>query len=195
VISSRALSVTVSAAAVLSMSACGLETKDYTEKERAVNEAANFQAGSIDIRDAYLTYPVGSATSPYLAVTFINEGSSTDTLRSVSIPNAVVDFATSPLGSGKQAAPPTDLSLPPGVVVNAVDPSTNATGTALAVTPNGTPPAVGTSLPVTFTFDSSGTTQSVQVPVMPPGATTQPTQLIPTDQTPMPSASGERAVD
>lgn len=180
------IAVIVAAAAALSLSACGLETKDYTSKEKSQVQGAQFSVGAVDVRDAFLTYVVGSQTSPYLDVTFINDGKSPQTFSGVNVPNATAKLSGPGTTSG--------LALPPGVVVQVSDPLLDPGGVSLQVTPNGTPPAVGDTVPATFLF-AGGQSTTLDLPVVPPGETTQLYQQIPTNQAPEPSASGAPASD
>lgn len=180
------IAAAVAAAAVLSLSACGLETKDYTEHEKSQVQGAQFSVGTVDVRDAFLTYIAGAMTSPYLEVTFVNDGPKPQAFLGVSIANAT--------GQLSGSNPATGLPLPPGVVVRVGDPLSNPGGVSLQLTPAGTPPAIGTSVPVTFMFAGAAST-TLQLPVVPPGETTQPTQVIPTVQEPAPSESGEPATE
>jgi hypothetical protein len=174
--------------AALSLSACGLETKDYTATEKSQVQGAQFSVGPVDVRDAFLTYDIGALTTPYLDVTFINDGTAPETFTGVTVPNATAQLSGPGTTSG--------LTLPPGVVVRVTDPLQDSTGASLLVTPNTSPPPVGTSLPVTFSFSASGSSAPVQLPVDAPGSQTlQPTQNVPTVQEPGPSESGEPAND
>jgi copper(I)-binding protein len=186
VIARRVVPAAVAATVVLSLSACGLESKDDTSKERSQVQAATFAVGAVQVRDAFVTYPDTDPTTPYVVATFVNNGSAPDVLTGATSPAGSISVIT---GSATAAG----VQLPPGVVVQVVDPSLGS-GTLLELKPTGAAPKVGTTVPVTFSF-SDGGSQSAQLPVTSPGFTTNPTVTIPPTVAPQPSASGERASD
>lgn len=155
------------------LAGCGMEAKDETSKEHTQIQAASNHIGAIKIRNAFLT-TLPSATSvdsgtTYLVVTLVNDGRTPDALTGV----------TTPLGTATLQGGP--VTLPPGVVVSISDPELDPSATTLAVT-TATAPTVGTTEPVSFSFATAGTTENLDVPVVAPGGSLSPDQVIPTTQ-------------
>ncbi|MGN6474475.1 MAG: hypothetical protein ACTHK4_12620 [Mycobacteriales bacterium] len=185
---SRAMVFAALALATPVLAGCGMEAKDETSKEHAAIQAASNHIGAIRIRDAFITSVPGpgqltktGATRSYLVVTLVNNGSQPDTFTGVS-----TGLGISVLNPGGATTIGTNgVTLPPGVVVQISDPEINATAPTLVIT--GSSPVVGTTEAVTFSFARAGTTGQIPVPVVDPGGSLSPTQVIPTDQaTPTP---------
>lgn len=162
--------------ALPTLAGCGLESKDFTSKEHATIQAANYRLGGVRIRNAFITAPLtpvtsGSAKTPnaYLVVTLVNTGFTSDRLIGVSTTTGV---ATISGGS---------LALPPRLVTAVSDPDIDATAPTIGI--SGRTPQLGSTVSVQFNFAKAGTTQSIAVPVVSPeGLSLSPTQAVPTDQ-------------
>jgi copper(I)-binding protein len=200
VISRRAIIGVVLAAAIPLLSSCGLEVKEETSREGSPVQATDISVGSVDIRDAFVTYDSQTGIQPlastppgvpgaggsgpgYLVVTLVNNGKRPDHFTG----------ATSPLGaitvqpSSQQANPgqigPVNPSGPvtllPGVPVAFGAPSVGSTGSTLQIAQGGTPGTVGSEVRVQFSFTNAGSA-TVQVPVVDSAnITVDPTQTIP----------------
>ena len=95
----------------------------------------------------------------YLVVTFVNHGSSADSLDNVTAGNGGVQQA------GGQSGP---VTIQPGRALSFGDPELGLGGAALSISGLTSPPRPGTAMPVTFTFRDAGTL-NLQVPVRDPG--------------------------
>jgi hypothetical protein len=189
------------ASIAVAVSACDFESPDETSRERSQVQAANFTTGQVLVRDAFLTtvpydglspaaVPSGTAADPiestatsetYLVASFVNQGPKADQLTGVSTSSG----SLTPVGGDSSG-----LTLGPGVVVSVGDPdlATSST-TMLRYDPtSGTPPQVGTTVPLTFSFATAGQSQVVQVPVVAPDETTNVTTAVPS--TPVASPPG-----
>lgn len=170
------------------LAGCGIEAKDETSKEHASIQAASNHIGAIRIRDAFITSVPGpgqvtktGSTRSYLVVTLVNNGTQPDVFTGVSTGLGV--SVLNPGGATKIGT--NGVPLPPGVVVQISDPQINPDAPTLVIT--GTNPVVGTTQAVTFSFARAGTTAQLPVPVVDPGGSLSPTQVIPTTQeTPTP---------
>jgi hypothetical protein len=109
-------------------------------------------------------------------VTFVNNGPDSDTFTGASTGLGVADLVTHTDGAGGARG----VDLPSGMVVQVSNPAINPDAPTLEIT--GNPPVVGTTELVTFSFENAGTTRQIPVPVVSPGNTLAPTQVIPTDQ-------------
>lgn len=96
-----------------------------------------------------------SASQAYLVVTFVNHGSRPDSLTGATAGGGNVQ----PSAGGSGA-----LTIEPGRVLSFGDPEIGGTGTALQISGLTSPPRVGTSVLVSFTFQNAGTVQ-LAVPV------------------------------
>jgi hypothetical protein len=164
------------------LAGCGMEAKDETSKEHSAIQAANFHIGGIRIRNAFITSPPTAATPAtgttrsYLVVTLVNRGLHTDSLTGIS-----TGLGVSALKAGPDASIATQgVALPPGVAVQISEPAINPDAATLEI--SGTAPVVGTTELVSFSFANAGTTRQIAVPVVSPGGSLSPTQVIPTDQ-------------
>jgi hypothetical protein len=177
----RATAFVALALATPVVAGCGIEAKDETSKEHAAIQAADNHIGAIRIRDAYITSTPGDvtkagATRSYLVVTLVNNSTRPDTFTGVS-----TGLGVSVLNAGAGATVGTNgVTLPPGVVVQISDPQISPTAPTVVIT--GSTPIVGTTEPVSFSFANAGTTPQIAVPVVDPGGSLSPTQVIPTDQ-------------
>jgi hypothetical protein len=163
----RTVAATALALALPVLAGCGMEAKDETQKEHSQVQAADNYIGAIKIRDAFLTTLPSTGTT-YLVVTLVNDGKDPDFFTGV----------TTSLGTTTLSGA---VKLPPGVVVQVSDPDIDATAPTLVVDAVSAP-VVGTTEPVSFTFTRAGTTRSLQVPVVDPGGSLSPVQVIPTTQ-------------
>lgn len=167
----RTVAVGALALALPVLAGCGMEAKDETSKEHTQIQAASNHIGAIKIRNAFFTTAPSadgvSAGKTYLVVTLVNNGKTADSLTGV---------ATS-LGAATLSGP---VTLPPGLVVNVSDPSIDPSAATAVV--SGPAPMIGTTAQATFTFATAGTTGEIDVPVVGPGGSLTPTQVIPTTQ-------------
>lgn len=157
------------------LAGCGIDASDQTSNARPQVQAADHTIGAVRIRDAYITTlpDATGANTNYLVVTLVNDGRSSDTFTGIS----------TSLGTGTFSKGP--VTLPKGVVVQLSDPEIDPTAPTLTV--SGATPTVGTTVGVKFSFADAGTTGTIPVPIVTPGANLNPTQLIPTTQdTPTP---------
>lgn len=179
----RALAFTAIALAIPVLAGCGIEAKDETSKEHSQIQAANFHIGGIRIRNAFITSLPGEnqttkagTVRSYLVVTLVNNSSKPDALTGLSTGLGIVTLkpgADTTIGTS-------GVTLPPGVVVQISNPEINPTAPTAVI--EGTLPVVGTTELVTFSFANAGTTRQIAVPVVSPGGSLSPTQVIPTDQ-------------
>lgn len=172
-VTQRTIAAGALALALPVLTGCGMEATDETQKEHSQVQAADNRIGDIRIRNAFLTtLPDATGASSgqtYLVVTLVNIGSVADTFSGVT-----TSIGTPTLQNGP-------VALPPGVLVQVSDPEINPNAPTLTIT-GGTPPVVGNTEPVQFNFATAGTTQTIQVPVVDPGGSLSPTQVIPTVQ-------------
>jgi copper(I)-binding protein len=193
----RAITGVVLAAAILVLSSCGLEVKEETSHETSPIQATNGSIGSIDVRDAFVTYddntgiqplattppgvPGAGSGSGYLVVTLVNNGSKRDQLTGVTSPLGTINVSANPLQTGPTGNSGT-VTLLPGVPVAFGAPSLGSTGQMLLIN-GGTPATLGTDVRVQFSFTNSGTA-TVQVPVVAgQDVTVNPTQVVPSPTT------------
>jgi hypothetical protein len=155
------------------LTGCGLEAKDETSKEHTQIQAASEHIGAIKIRNAFLTTVPSTdgvtAGATYLVVTLVNDGQSADALTGVT-----TSFGSATLSSGS-------VTLPPGLVTAISDPEIDADATTVVISAD-TAPTVGTTEQVELTFATAGTTDEIDVPVVDPDGSLDPTQVIPTTQ-------------
>lgn len=180
-LSPRATAFAALALSIPVLAGCGIEAKDETSKEHSAIQAASNHIGDIRIRNAFITTLPNSgtatgATRSYLVVTLINNGSKPDSFTGIS-----TGLGTSVLNPGPDTTVGTSgVVLPPGVVVQISDPEIDPNAPTAVIT--GTTPVVGTTENVSFIFANAGTTPQLAVPVVNPGGSLSPTQVIPTDQ-------------
>lgn len=171
------------------LSACGFDAPAVTEHEHSSIQGTNLEFGLIAIRAAYVAPPValvGAGSSPYLVVTFVNNGKLPDTFTG----------ATTSIGTVTVSGPGTlagRLKLLPGVPAIINDPAINANGPIAAISTS-TVPAAGTYVRITFNF-STGSSRTVQVPVVPPGQTTNVFTPLPDTPAPVPTQVGDTTND
>jgi copper(I)-binding protein len=195
VITRRAIIGVALAAAIPLLSSCGLEVKEETSHENSPVQATDISVGSIDIRDAFVTYdpqtgiqPLAS-TSPgvagagdsgpgYLVVTLVNNGKQTDHFTGATSPLGTITLQADPQQIGS-VNPSSAVTLRHGVPVAFGAPSVGSTGSMLRIAQGGTPATVGTEVQVQFSFSNNGTA-TVQVPVVDSAnITVDPTQTVP----------------
>jgi hypothetical protein len=189
VIQRRAIAGLALAASCTMLAACGFQAPDVTNTEHSEVQGTSFAVGAVRIDAAFVTpVPTSETATPlYLVVTFVNDGSKADTLTG----------ATSSVGSVSITGPGTTLGqlrLPPGVPVQVEDPALNVPGPTMTIAA-ATTPALGSFVKVSFTFANSGTSSTVQVPVVPAGETEAPTVDVSTSPATPPPVSGDSAND
>ena len=179
-ISRRATQRTVAGAALALtlpvLAGCGFDSKDETSQERSQVQTADNHIGAIRIRNAFITtLPIPNtgngtpgASQTYLVVTLVNNGTASDTFTGITTSRGTATFSSGP------------VTLPPGVVVQVSDPDLDSSAPSLVIT--GTAPTVGLTTPVPFTFAAAGTSTAIAVPIVNPGRSLAPTQVIPTTQ-------------
>jgi copper(I)-binding protein len=194
VISRRAIIGVVFAAVIPLLSSCGLEVKEETSHENSPVQATDVSVGSIDIRDAFVTYdqtgiqPLASASPGvpgagdsgpgYLVVTLVNNGRKTDHFTGATSPLGTITLQADPQQL-RSVNPSSAVSLLPGVPVAFGSPSVGSTGSMLRIAQGGTPATVGTEVQVQFSFTNNGTA-TLQVPVVDSAnITVDPTQTVP----------------
>jgi hypothetical protein len=194
VIQRRAVAGIVFAATMSMLAACGFESPDVEASEHASVQAADFSVGAVRVRDAFVTSVQTSGTPTVdLVVTFVNDGTTAETLTGVTTPLGAATIS----GAGVTAsgATGTALTLPPlGVPVEVGDSLQSPHGPNITIAAT-TQPVLGAFVPVAFTFGSAGSSAAEQLPVVPAGETTQPTQPVPTAAASVPSAVGVSASD
>jgi hypothetical protein len=155
-----------------------MEAKDETSKEHSQIQAASNHIGAVRIRNAFITTLPASSTGAartYLVVGLLNQAVEPDALTGVS-----TEAGQATIKAGPDATVGTNgVTLPKGVLVQVSNPAINPDAATVEIT--GTPPVVGTSVLVSFTFQNAGTTRQMAVPVVSPGGSLSPTQQIPTD--------------
>jgi hypothetical protein len=191
VIQRRAVVGVVFAISVSLLAACGFQAPDVEATEHAAVQATDFHVGAIQLGGTSITSVTPASGIPrfFLQVTIVNDGNQSETLTKVE-PAAGSTGAITLSGPGTIGG----LAIPPGVPVMIEVPSTSFFGPNLSV--NVTPtPVVGAYVPVIFTFANQPPSQVVQVPVIPAGETTAPTQPVPTTQATAPAEVGDSASD
>ena len=184
----RAVVGTAFAASALLLTACGFQAPDVENTEHASVQAVDFTVGTVAIDDAAITSTTSNGVpSFWLQATFVDTGSTSDTLTGATTPNGTVSIS-----SGEAVG--TSLTLPPGIPVVVVTPAAGAAGPSisLAMSPS---PQLGAYVPIVFTFTDAGTSGTVQVPVIPPGETTAATQPVPSGTASVPPVEGQSADD
>jgi copper(I)-binding protein len=179
---SRATGRCVAAVALLSLplaSACGAGKNNETDRERATPYVANADAGTIAVR-AIRVVPETDSTG-YLIAAVVNRGTAPDTLTNATVggsavtPNGVSGFTIDPTHSLVFSTPD----------VSGTDAAT------LEITASPAPLTVGTTVPVTFTFENAGTVR-VDAPIKSPeqvGSTATAAPIATTGSYPTPSES------
>jgi hypothetical protein len=190
VIQRRAIVGVVFAISVSLLAACGFQSPDVEATEHAAVQATDFHVGVIQLGGTSITSvtPANGIPRFFLQVTIVNNGSRADTLTSVE-PVGASSGTITLSGPGTTGG----LAIPPGVPVMIEVPSSSFFGPNLSVDVTPTP-QVGAYVPVKFTFTYAGS-NSAQVPVIPPGETTAPTQPVPTTQATAPAVVGDTASD
>lgn len=179
----------VLAAFVPLLSACGFEAPAIQNTEQASVQATDFHVGVIRVADTSITSVTPSSGIPrfFLVVTIVNNGARDDTLTGVTTPQGTITLSGPGTTNGT-------IVVPPGVPVEIDTPSPSSFGPVLSVSVS-PQPIVGAFVPVVFRFATAGPSATVQVPVIPPGETTAPTQAIPTTQATAPAEVGDSAGD
>lgn len=191
----RAVAGIVFAATMSMVAACGFQSPDVESGEHASIQATDFSVGVVRVRDAFITSDSTTGASPtvYLVVTFVNgDLTNGDALTSITTPLGAATMS----GAGVIASGATGgaLTLPPkGVPVEVGTAELSPNGPTITIAAATAPP-LGTFVPVKFTF-ASGSSPTEQLPVVPPGETTQPTQPVPTAVATPPVPEGVSASD
>jgi hypothetical protein len=187
VIQRRAVVGIVFAAAMSMLAACGFEAPAVEDHEQASVQATDFSVGALKLADTSIVEASASSAVPrfYLVVTIVNDSSTADTLTGVTTSEGTVTIGGTGATSGQ-------LTLPPGVPVEIDLPSAGGPTLSVAASPT---PQTGGFLPVIFTFKTAGPSTTIQVPVVPTGETTAPTQPLPTATASVPSQVGDTASD
>jgi copper(I)-binding protein len=200
VISRRAVIGVVLAAAIPLLSSCGLEVKEETSRENSPVQATDISVGSIDIRDAFVTYAPQTGIQPlastppgvpgagnsgpgYVVVTLVNNGKKADHFTGATSPLGTITMQPSPQQANPGQIGPVNPSGPvllrPGVPVAFGAPSVGSTGSTLLIAPGSTPGTLGTDVQVRFSFTNNGAA-TVQLPVVDSAnITVDPTQTVP----------------
>jgi hypothetical protein len=186
----RAVVGAMIAIAMSVVAACGFQAPAVQDDEHASVQATDFHVGTLTVSDTSITQVTAAdgTSQLYLTATIVNVGARADALTGLSTPGGSITLG----GVGPVAG---RLAIPPGVPVEIGAPSVTSPGptAAIDVSP---PPVVGGYLPVTFTFAIAGPMPGpVQVPVVPAGETTAPTQPVPTATASLPTQVGESASD
>jgi hypothetical protein len=189
VIQRRALVGIVVAASASMAGACGFDSPDFTTHEHNSVQAAEFEVGAVHVGDASIT-TLPSTGKSYLIVTLINEGRSTDSVTGIASSSGTIALT----GAGVSGVGGTSLPLPPGVQVSIDQPLLSPAGPTATFTAT-TPPALGTFVPVQFTFATAGASPTEQVPVVPPDETTAATASVPTGIATPPPVPGVKTSD
>jgi copper(I)-binding protein len=168
VIQRRAALGIVLAASTFALAACGFEAPDVTQHENSEVQGTSLTIGAVRVRAVFAT-PVETsetATPLYVVVTFVNDAKTPDTLTSATSPLGPVTLSGGAASNGQ-------LTLPPGVPVQVVDPALLTPGPTMTVGVKTSPP-VGSYVPITFTFTNAGTTATIQAPIVPAGESEGP---------------------
>ncbi len=184
----RAVAGTAFAASALLLTACGFQSPDVETSEHASVQAVDFTVGTVEIADAAITSTTSNGVPSYwLQATFVNTGSTSDTLTGATTPNGTLSIS-----SGEAVG--TSLTLPPGIPVVVLTPAAGTSGPAIsaAISPS---PQLGGYVPITFTFTDAGTSGPIQVPAIPAGETTAATQPVPSGTASVPAVEGQSAGD
>jgi hypothetical protein len=177
----------VFAALLILIAGCGFESPDVSTTERADVQGGSLTTGAVVVRDAFITAATSTSPTMYLVVTFINNASTGDALTQVQSQNGTVTL-------GGQGVTGTFLKLPSEVPVEIVDPLLGTPGPTLTVSVFN-PVGPGEFVPIVFHYSRAGQSQTLQVPIVPAGETTAPTQPVPTNQASVPTEPGESASD
>jgi hypothetical protein len=189
VIQRRVLVGIVVAASASMVGACGFDSPDVTTHEHNSVQAAEFKVGAVDVDDVSVTTLPTTGMS-YLIVTLVNGGSSTDALTGITSSRGTIALT----GAGVSGVGGTSLALPPGVPVTIDQPLLSPAGPTATLTTT-TPPALGTYVPVQFTFATAGPSPTEQAPVVPPVETTAAATSVPTVIATPPPAPGVKTSD
>lgn len=172
------------AASALLLTACGFQSPDVESGEQASVQATDFAVGGVHLGDTSITAVTTATSAPhyYLIVTIVNDAKTTDTFTGATTPAGTLTLSDGP------------ITLLPGVPVELAVPTAGSTGPTMAIAASPLPQAGG-YLPVVFSFANAGNSPTVQVPVVPAGETTAPTQAVPTATASVPTEVGATAND
>jgi copper(I)-binding protein len=161
--------------------ACGAGKGNETDKERATPYVAHVDAGSMAVRSIRIL-PSTESTG-YLMAAIVNRGDTPDTLTNATVgggavtPNGVSGFTIEPTESLSFSTP----------ALGGTDSPT------LEITAAASPLTIGTTVPVTFTFENAGTVQ-IEAPIKSEeqvGSTATAAPIETTGSYPSPSESAE----
>ena len=160
----RSLGVVIIAA--MFAAGCGVGLHSETNRERATPYLANVSIGPIAVRAVrvvLVSSTPGSATSgpqAYLLATFVNSSNTSDSLSSATVGGGAVAAVDSTGGAASIS-----LTVPAQQIVQLGEPDLGLTGPVLGVGALASQLQIGTTTPVTFTFQNAGTT-TVTAPVL-----------------------------
>jgi hypothetical protein len=154
----RAVAAMVCALGISLLAGCGFESPAVTFTEHNSVQGTNYLVGQIFVASAFVTpNPTAPATTMNVVVTFVNNGPRADVLTGAASPQ------------GPVILPGGAITLPPGVVVQVVDPNLSSTGNTMLVRPTGSLPVAGQYLALSFHFADAGPSNLKSVPVVPQG--------------------------
>ncbi|HTW21261.1 MAG TPA: hypothetical protein VME70_13740 [Mycobacteriales bacterium] len=186
----RAVVATVFVVSAATLSACGFEAPAIETTEKPSIQAVDVKVAAVDVDDtAITTTTVNGVPHYWLQATFVNNGRTSDTLTRVTTTSGTMTInpAATAGSTGASQPPAAGVVLPPGIPVEIGSPVPGATGPSVsaALSP---PPQVGDYVTVVLTFAQAGTSARIQVPLIPAGETTNPTQPLPTGTASVPPA-------
>ena len=186
-LSGRVGAIVAVAVAVPLAAGCGAGKGNETDKIRATPYNASADAGSMAVRGIRVVPTTGGETAGYLLAAVVNRGKSPDTLTNATVSGGAV----TPNGiSGFTVEPSHSLSFTTPEVGGPDTPT-------LTITTSPDPLTVGTTVPVTFTFENAGTVE-VQVPVKSPeqvGSTATAEPIATTGSYPTPSTGPSESTE
>jgi hypothetical protein len=196
----RAVIGVVLAVAIPVLSGCGLEVHEETSHETSPIQATNAAVGTIEVRNAFVTYDASTgiqpqATAPtgtpgsgnsgpgYLVVTLVNNGSTRDVLTGVGsqLGTVTVHQASQSSGSSSTQSTSSDsVTLLPGIPVTFGTPSLGGTNSStMQLSSGGATGTTGTEVRVQFRFANAGSLTALVPVVASGGVTVDPTQTVP----------------
>jgi hypothetical protein len=158
---------------------CGAGDNNH-DNIRATPYVADADAGSIAVRAIRVVPDTSGESTGYLIAAIVNRGTAADTLTNATVAGGAV----TPNGIGGFTIDPADSLQFTTPEVGGTDAAT------LQITASPAPLTVGTTIPVTFTFEKGGTVE-VQAPIKSPeqvGSTATAAPIATTGTYPSPSA-------
>jgi hypothetical protein len=189
VIQRRAVVGIVFAASLSMLAACGFEAPTVEDHEHASVQATDFTVGSVHVDDTSIVSVTsgGSAPAFYLVATIVSDAKTNVALTGVTSSQGAVTMSGAGTAGGQ-------LTIPPGVPVQIAAPPLSSPGPIFTVAASPLPQA-GAFVPMTFSFSNGDKSQVVQVPFVPSGETTNPTQPVPTGTASVPIEVGQSSND